>query len=265
MKLAISNIAWSENNDEAVYALMHKYGFSGLEIAPTRIFPEKPYADCTRASAWADRLRTQEGFVVPSMQSIWFGRTEKLFGTGDERKTLLDYTFRAIDFAESMGCQNLVFGCPKNRIKPDGVSEDPVCDFFKTIGDYAFAHGAYICIEANPTIYGTNYINTTKQAFELVKKLDTQGLRVNLDIGTLIANEEKMEDIMAYSGLISHVHISEPFLKPIEKRALHCELASWLSDTGYEGWISIEMGRQDDMHEIERVMMDVTSAIGCGC
>lgn len=254
MKLAISNIAWSENNDEVVYALMHKYGFAGLEIAPTRIFPQNPYDDCARAFEWAESLKAREGFRVPSMQSIWYERTEKLFGTDDERKTLLDYTFKAIDFAESIGCRNLVFGCPKNRIKPYGVLEEPVCDFFKTIGNYAYARGAYIGIEANPTIYGTNYINTTKQAFELVKKLDTHGVRVNLDIGTLIANEEKIEDIMAYSGLISHVHISEPFLKPIEKRALHCELASWLRETGYDGWISIEMGRQDDICNIERVM-----------
>ena len=39
MKLAVSNIAWKEQHDEAVYALMRHYGFTGLEIAPTRFFP----------------------------------------------------------------------------------------------------------------------------------------------------------------------------------------------------------------------------------
>ena len=44
MKLAVSNIAWKEQHDEAVYALMRHYGFTGLEIAPTRFFPEVPYS-----------------------------------------------------------------------------------------------------------------------------------------------------------------------------------------------------------------------------
>ena len=41
-KLAVSNIAWEPAEDGAVYALMRKYGFSGLEIAPTRIFETAP-------------------------------------------------------------------------------------------------------------------------------------------------------------------------------------------------------------------------------
>ena len=43
MKLSISNIGWEEKDDNAVYQLMKKYGYSGLEIAPTRIFPVSPY------------------------------------------------------------------------------------------------------------------------------------------------------------------------------------------------------------------------------
>ena len=45
MKLSVSNIGWKMEEDEYVYSLMKKYGYSGLEIAPTRIFPEAPY-DC---------------------------------------------------------------------------------------------------------------------------------------------------------------------------------------------------------------------------
>lgn len=43
MDLSISNISWSAEQDSQVYELMQKHGFSGLEIAPTRIFPENPY------------------------------------------------------------------------------------------------------------------------------------------------------------------------------------------------------------------------------
>ena len=43
MKLAISNIAWTKEKDESMYAHLLQKGFQGLEIAPTRLFSERPY------------------------------------------------------------------------------------------------------------------------------------------------------------------------------------------------------------------------------
>ena len=39
-QLAISNIAWLKDDDEAVYTAMQQAGFTGLELAPTRISPK---------------------------------------------------------------------------------------------------------------------------------------------------------------------------------------------------------------------------------
>ena len=54
MNLSISNIAWADENDNCVYSLMQKYGYTGLEIAPTRIFPENPYSNLIEAKNWGD-------------------------------------------------------------------------------------------------------------------------------------------------------------------------------------------------------------------
>ena len=59
MKLAISNIGWAEEQDSAVYGLMKQYGFTGLEIAPTRIFPEKPYERLKEAKDWAEWMKRE--------------------------------------------------------------------------------------------------------------------------------------------------------------------------------------------------------------
>ena len=53
MNLSISNIVWTKENDEFVYAIMKENGFVGLEIAPTRIFPEQPYNKLDAAKTWA--------------------------------------------------------------------------------------------------------------------------------------------------------------------------------------------------------------------
>ena len=155
MKLSISNIAWSAEQDVQVYELLQKYGYSGLEIAPTRIFPKTPYNKKTVAKAWSRRLKRDYGLSVSSMQSIWYGRQEKIFGTERERQNLVDYTKQAIDFAAAIDCKNLVFGCPKNRNLADSVDEQIALLFFKELGEYAANKDIAIGMEANPPIYNT--------------------------------------------------------------------------------------------------------------
>lgn len=259
MKLSISNIGWKIEQDETVYFLMKEYGFTGLEIAPTRIFPERPYELILEAAAWSSVLMEKYGILVSSMQSIWFGRQEQLFGTDDERKALLEYTKKAVDFAAAVGCRNMVFGCPRNRVVPKGTDSDLAIGFFKEIGDYAAQNGTIIGMEANPEIYHTNYINDTPSALELVKRVDSKGFRLNLDVGTMIHNHEDVGSFEDSVQLISHVHISEPELKEIKPRRLHLDLKKLLLDESYMGYVSIEMGKTDDLSVIEEKMKYVRS------
>ncbi len=254
MKLSISNIGWTAEKDEAVYELMNKYGFGGLEIAPTRIFPENPYDRLGEAKSFADSILKNRGFEIPSMQSIWYGRDEKLFGSDEERKALLDYTKKAIDFAHAMSCKNLVFGCPRNRNMPEGAKETVAIDFFKELGDYAAERGCVIGMEANPPIYNTNYINGTEAALELIEKVASKAFALNLDMGTMIANNEDISLLKGREEHISHVHISEPGLKAIEEREVHRQLKELLTECGYKGYVSIEVGKQDDIVNLEKMM-----------
>lgn len=262
MNLSISNIAWDLEKDRRVYDLMIKYGFSGLEIAPTRIFPEKPYDKLKDAGGWAENLEQKYGFSVPSMQSIWYGRQEKIFGTKEELDTLIEYTKKAIDFAVTINCKNLVFGCPRNRNIPDGADPKTGVRFFKEIGDYAADKGTVVGLEANPTIYNTNYINDTGTAIDLIRKIDSKGILLNLDLGTMIQNGESVEELVGNVKIINHIHISEPGLKPIEEREIHSELKHILENENYQGFISIEMGKCDDIQVIEEKMEYVRRIFG---
>ena len=111
MKLSISNLAWNQKDDCEVFSLMHKLGFEGLEIAPTKIFPAEPYLKLDEAKIWSEKLRKEYGFSVPSMQSIWYGKTENIFSSEEESQILSAYTKSAIDFASVIGCKNLVLLC----------------------------------------------------------------------------------------------------------------------------------------------------------
>ncbi len=244
----------TSNTILSIYKLAKTYGFTGLEIAPTKIFPKCPYNKLDAASAWSKNLKKNYGLSISPMQSIWFGRQEKLFGTDAERMILSDYSKKTIDFASAVGCNNLVFGCPKNRNIPKDANPIIAQDFFRELGNYADKNGTVIGLEANPPIYNTNYINDTPSAIKLISKIDSNGLLLNLDVGTMIENNESAIGLAGHVHLINHVHISEPYLKPIIPRNLHQELKSVLQNEGYNGFISIEMNNIENVLLLENIM-----------
>jgi sugar phosphate isomerase/epimerase len=257
MLLSISNIAWPAEQDDEMYSFLRDSGFAGLEIAPTRIFPEKPYERLTDAKLFAERLNSEYGLRISSMQSIWYGRKENIFCSAGERVALIDYTKKAIDFANAINCGNLVFGCPKNRNVPDDATnaDEIATEFFTQIAGCAAANGTSIALEPNPSFYGANFINTTIQAFEFVRRLKNSGLKVNVDLGTMIAYGESVSLIADNIDLVNHIHISEPKLVPIERRQLHKEILS----LPFEKYFSIEMGNREDLEIVKRAVAYVSA------
>ena len=259
MNLSVSNIGWTSDFDEEMHGFLSDNGFNGLEIAPTRIFPNAPYEQLKEARWFAMKLKNSYGLAISSIQSIWYGISESIFGSGNHQQKLVDYTKSAVDFASAIGCPNLVFGCPKNRATPEAVLSDvyiPIAHgFFNAIGSYAFEQGVCISIEPNPPIYNTNFINTTEEAFAFCKSLANPGVKVNIDLGTMIHYGEDISILTDNINLVNHVHISEPHLVPIIERDLHKEVICKLLDTGYKNFFSIEMGKCDDNRPLKAAIL----------
>lgn len=253
MKVTISNIAWQSENDAEMYAFLKEKKCTGIEIAPTRIFPEKPYSDLQKVADFKDELNANYGLQVVSMQSICYGRNEAIFSSEEERNSLLDYIKESIDFASVLGCKNLVFGSPKNRnINPN--QEEIAIEYFSEIGKYALEKNTSFAFEPNPIIYGTNFINTTNQALDFVKECNVEGLKVNFDLGTVIYNEESLAVLENNLKWINHIHISEPYLEEIQHQSLHEELASILRKEKYANYISIEMKGGSELEKIKDII-----------
>lgn len=260
MKLSASNIGWDFAQSNEVYALMQKKGFKGLEIVPTKFFPSQPYTHLADGAALAEVLKREYGFSISSMQSIWYGKTENIFDLNDNRE-LLCYTMQAIDFAKAVGCKNLVFGCPKNRNMPIGAKPQDSIGFFKKLGDYAYEKGTVLSLEANPAIYGTNFINDTAGAVDFINLVNSKGFKLNLDFGTIAENSESLETVKNNLSIINHVHISEPFLAAVQKRKEHAVLAEILRQGGYKGYVSLEI-KQHSVDEFEKQLDYIKEVFG---
>ncbi len=247
MKLCASQIGWAAEEGPAVLSALSELGFCGIEIAPTIAVGQEPYDAPQRAASFAADMKEKYGLSVCSMQSIWYGQSGSIFGA--ERQFFLEYTKKAFVFAQSMGCKNLVFGCPKNRTLPQGESADAAVPFFEELADAAARCHTVLALEANPEIYGTNFITNTPDAIAMVKRVNRPGFRLNLDIGTMLQNGESAQLLTEeVVRLVNHLHVSEPYLAAVgsdaARRNLHAEVAQRLRSGGYEGYVSIEQAKQ---------------------
>lgn len=255
MNLSISNIAWDKEEDIEIYEYLKSKNIEYLEIAPTRLIKENPYDNLEIAKSIKEELKEKYNLNIISMQSIWFGKTENIFENEESYDTLINYTKKCIDFANTIGCTNIVFGCPKNRnINNYEKDYSKAKEFFKLLGDYAINKNVIISIEPNPTIYNTNFLNTTKEAIDFVKDINMENIKINYDLGTVIENKEELSILIENIKLINHIHISEPNLEVIQKRKLTEELIKSLKEIKYNKFISIEMKKTD----IEKIKETIT-------
>ncbi len=254
MKYSISNIAWAPRQDGEMYAFLRDVKMDGVEIAPTRLFTD-PYDRLEEAHQYAWMLKNKYGLEVPSMQSIWYGVGQSIWGSDADREFLAEYTKRAILFAESMNIKNLVFGCPKNRNKPEGADNGLVVPFFKELGDFAAEHNTVLAMEPNPVIYNTNFLNFTKDACEFVKQIDSPGLKVNIDMGTMIYNHENPHLVKTYKNQVNHIHISAPGLEYVAPCQEYKTLKKVLGKLDYEGYVSVEMKNQGDIEKVKQAVL----------
>lgn len=254
MKISISNIAWSKENDDDIYLFLKENNIEGLEIAPTRIFPNNPYDCLNEASDYLEMLKKRYNLNISSIQSIWYGLSENL-SNYKEREILKDYTKKAILFAEKLECRNIVFGCPKNRNLSDDVNIKDIQLFFNELGDFAYQHHTTISIEPNPVIYNTNFINYTEEAFRFAKLINNKGIKVNVDLGTILYNNEQLKILKDYKEYINHIHISEPNLELIQKRNLHYQLRNLLKEIEYTNFISIEMANKNNLNIVKETLI----------
>ena len=247
MKIAISNIGWSNKDDEKVYKYLKEKNINFIEIAPSKLVGENPYDKIDKLIEQANYLKDNFDLKIISMQSIWFKISNNIFESEESYNFLIDYTKKAIDFA-------LVFGCPKNRNMFDKEKNYSVAlQFFKEVGLYALNKDVVIAVEPNPTIYNTNFLNYTNEAIDFVKEVNLPSIKINYDLGTVIQNDESSNILKDNMININHIHISEPNLLKIEKRNLHKELFNLLKKYNYQNYVSIEM-KEHSFQDVKEVI-----------
>lgn len=252
----MSNIAWTAANDAAAYAVLGGSGFAGVELAPTRLWPQwqgatAPAADDVRRALQAAQLE------CPALQSLFYGKQGlSVFGDASEQNAMLDHLDQVADLAAALGAANLVFGSPALRDRgrlSQAQAMLQATDFFVRAAGRLAGKSVCLCIEPNPPRYGCNFVTTAAEGAALVRAVDLPEFRLHLDVaGMWLAGDDARRSIETCADILAHVHASEPDLGGFDQlQADHAGAAAALRAIGWQGWVSVEMRAAEP--ELERV------------
>jgi D-psicose/D-tagatose/L-ribulose 3-epimerase len=265
-RLAVSNIAWPADEEREVAAALAELGVRHVEIAPTKTFLDP--LDVSEAELDAYQTRwADHGIDVVAFQSMLFGRLDlELFGTEEVRRSTIDYLEPFIRLAGRLGATALVFGSPKNRRVPTGMTDveasDIAISFFDELGAMSADHGTVFCIEPNPPQYECNFVTTASAGADLVRAVDNPGFRLHLDsAGMTLAGDRVGDAVRSSADVLHHFHVSAPNLGEIETDVVqHAAAAEALREVGFPGYISIEMRPGRPGEAVDRVRRAVAIA-----
>lgn len=247
MKLAVSNIAWTNDEEVAVAHKLKELGVKYIEIAPTKKWDDPTRAPANEIDDYKNFWHSY-GIEIVAFQSMLFSRPDlKIFESEGNRQEAATYLKEFTRLASDFGAGVLVYGSPKNRQRGEldlAVAKDISTRFFQEIGDVAAEHGVIFCVEPNPTAYACDFVVNAEEGIKLVTSVARPGFGLHLDIaGMTLAGDDIEASIRAAAPLLKHFHISSPYLEQVEQRndVDHRIAAETLKDIGYDRFVSIEM------------------------
>ncbi len=258
MKIAISNIAWDHKQDDQIIEILSKFDIRGLEIAPTKIWPDPVNTSLEEINRYR-QFWLKKNIRIIAMQSLLYRHPElTIFENAEARQNTQKYLCKIIKLAGKLGVKNVVLGSPTNR-KTYGLNYESILkiakDFFYKIADVAQANQLNFCIEPNPKEYGTDFVTNTDQAIQLVEIINHPHFRLHLDSGAMALNKENYHDVISRAiKYTTHFHISEDNLILIGQGLVNHEtVANSLKKNKYQGWVSIEMRSKQDDSDLKNV------------
>lgn len=265
MKIAISNIAWERHDDPRVLNTLRDYGVSGIEVAPTRIWPY--WENANQQSAEIHRRRmADEGFEIPAMQAILFGMPDLHFFDTKSHKAFLEHMKLVADIGAGLGAEILVLGAPKNRKRgqiPVTLAMEKAKELLHKAGEICFDRGCCIGLEHNPIEYGCDFITNPADARELVDSINHPGVQLHLDSAGIHMCGGDIGTVIKSVVPFVHYHVSEPMLEPIAGGVVdHRKAFFTLSEIDYSRWVSVEMKQPKEFELVGSSLMRLKEIIG---
>lgn len=256
MKLVVSNIAWSTENDSNVASILKNCQIDSIELAPSKYltnFENFTLEDFGKIARHWEKL----GLGIYSMQSLLYSLPHlELFGDPDLRFKLKQHLLSLGRAASQFGLGPLVFGAPKNRRKgilDYDVAKAIAITFFQDLSD-DWRGDSFIVFEANPKDYECDFITSTSESFEFTKIVNRDQIRNHIDFACTELGGESPKDIaLSLGSRTSHIHLSEANLGELRGTRVpeYREFLSNLNKSDYKHRVTLEMRAPQNLEKLE--------------
>lgn len=210
MKIGVSNLSWSTEDEKKNVEIAKLAGYNYIESGYLKIADESP---------------------VLAIQSIFYG--SGIESLTDER--CLPFIAEVIKSCESRGIKSITFGSPSMRV---GDVED-MTNFLIGVDQLLDNSNVRFCIEPNAREYGAEYYNTLEEIVEEIHLY--KNITSMIDVGnSMLEGQDFFKEYEQYSKYVSHVHFSAPGLGEIEDFGPYKDFYQKLIKLGYNGNISYE-------------------------
>jgi sugar phosphate isomerase/epimerase len=252
MRFAICNEIFQDWAPEAVLEYCAKLGYDGLEIAPFTL------AKTAGEISPRQRRRLRQAAASAGVEICglhWLlARTEGLCLNHPDaavRERTGRYLCDLVDCCADLGGRALVLGSPQQRNILPGLTAQQAWDLAaQTLADAvlrAESRGAVICLEPlSPA--ETNFINTAAEAIRFARQFNSAAMKIILDVKAMCSEPEPIPHIIRQSWPhFAHFHANDKNLKgPGFGDVDFGPIAAALGQTGYDGWVSVEVFKFDE-------------------
>ena len=191
-----------------------------------------------------------------------------MVGPGFDENRVKYYAEKVCDRGASLGIDFIGIGSPLARIVPEGwdinKADMQMERFLRITAEVARQYGHTILFEAlNSNI--CNYITSTKEALEIVEKLNIPNLKMVLDFYHMGIMGESIDDIGYVMHKVKHLHISHigtgstrGYLNEDDLQYV-CRVIDTVRFHGYDNTISIETNDTSAFYDKAKLNYEVMS------
>ena len=222
MIFSVSNLGWNKSQNLEILRFLLSKKIRHLEYAPNKLLNFHG----NKTNQQILNYYKKKNFCLLSAQSLLFGyKNSFIFGGKIQRENFTRNLKNSLKKIKFFNTKIVVFGSPTNKKsfnKNKAILDKIALKEFRKISQICKKFKIVFCLEANPKIYNCDYLIQTKDALNIVKQINSNYFKINLDIGTIIANKENLQFINKKNiKYIGHVQISVPYLKSIISKKLY--------------------------------------------
>lgn len=271
-RFAICNETYGDWPLDDALADIKAAGYDGVEIAPFTLTPgSDPGSDPDPRELTEDDARRvgeqarAHGLEVVGLHWLLAKPAGMHLTTKDDavREKTAAFAQHLARLCAAMGGSVMVWGSPKQRsLEPGddyGDAAARAADIFRGVCEVAGPRGVTLALEPlGPS--ETNFMTTAQETIALIERVDHPACKLHLDVKAMASESKPIADIVRdCKNYTAHFHANDPNLRgPGQGEVDFPPIAKALQDTGYDGWVSVEVfDYTPDAPTIARQSMDV--------